>query len=50
MVAEYEAWQPRTFLQTWGFASMGFAVAGALGAKLAAPISPSCLCVEMARS
>ncbi len=40
MVAEYEAWQPRTFLQTWGFASMGFAVAGALGAKLAAPHQP----------
>lgn len=40
MVAEYEAWRPRTFLQTWGFASMGFAVAGALGAKLAAPDRP----------
>ena len=40
MVAEYEAWIPRTFLQTWGFASMGFAVAGSLGAKLAAPDKP----------
>jgi acetolactate synthase I/II/III large subunit len=40
MVAEYQAWKPRTFLQTWGFASMGFAVAGALGAKLAAPDQP----------
>jgi acetolactate synthase-1/2/3 large subunit len=40
MVAEFEAWKTRTFLQTWGFASMGFAVAGALGAKLAAPHQP----------
>ena len=40
LVAEYEAWKTRTFLQTWGFASMGFAVAGALGAKLAAPDKP----------
>ncbi|HET7439964.1 MAG TPA: thiamine pyrophosphate-binding protein [Terriglobales bacterium] len=40
LVAEYEAWKPRTFLQTWGFASMGFAVAGSIGAKLAAPDQP----------
>ena len=40
LVAEFEAWKPRTFLQTWGFASMGFAVAGSLGAKLAAPEQP----------
>jgi acetolactate synthase-1/2/3 large subunit len=40
LVAEYEAWKTRTFLQTWGFASMGFAVAGSLGAKLAAPEQP----------
>lgn len=40
LVAEYEAWKTRTFLQTWGFASMGFAVAGSLGAKLAAPDKP----------
>lgn len=40
LVAEYEAWKTRTFLQTWGFASMGFAVAGSLGAKLAAPDQP----------
>jgi acetolactate synthase-1/2/3 large subunit len=40
LVAEFEAWKTRTFLQTWGFASMGFAVCGALGAKLAAPDKP----------
>jgi acetolactate synthase-1/2/3 large subunit len=40
LVSEFEAWKTRTFLQTWGFASMGFAVAGALGAKLAAPDRP----------
>jgi len=40
LVAEFEAWKTRTFLQTWGFASMGFAVAGSLGAKLAAPEQP----------
>ena len=40
MVAEYEAWAPRTLVQTWGYASMGFGVAGPLGAKLAAPHRP----------
>jgi acetolactate synthase-1/2/3 large subunit len=40
MIAEYEAYKPRTFLQTWGFASMGFGIGGALGAKLAAPEKP----------
>lgn len=28
---------PRTLLQSWGFASMGFGVGGVLGARLAAP-------------
>jgi acetolactate synthase I/II/III large subunit len=40
LVAEFEALKPRTFLQTWGFASMGFAVSGSIGAKLAAPARP----------
>ncbi|NKQ57903.1 thiamine pyrophosphate-binding protein [Amycolatopsis sp. K13G38] len=32
---------PRTVLQSWGFASMGFGVGGVLGAHLAAPDRPS---------
>ena len=32
---------PRSFLQSWGFGSMGFAVCGVVGAKLAAPERPA---------
>ena len=32
---------PRSFLQSWGFGSMCFAVCGVLGAKLAAPDRPA---------
>lgn len=37
LVQEWPAYKPRTLLQSWGFASMGFGVCGVLGAKLAAP-------------
>lgn len=40
IVQEWPAFAPRTLLQSWGFASMGFGVGGALGAKLAAPDRP----------
>ena len=40
LVSDWAARKPRTFLQTWGFASMGFGVAAGLGAKLAAPDRP----------
>ena len=33
----YDVYQPAGFLQSWGFASMGFGICGVLGAKLAAP-------------
>ena len=36
----WPAFRPRTLLQSWGFAAMGFGVCGALGAKLAAPDRP----------
>ena len=40
LVQDWQAYGPRTVLQSWGFASMGFGVCGVLGAKLAAPERP----------
>ncbi|WP_167133191.1 thiamine pyrophosphate-binding protein [Paramicrobacterium chengjingii] len=37
LVQEWETRQPRTFHQSWGFASMGFGVGGVIGSALAAP-------------
>lgn len=37
LISELETRSPRSFLHSWGFAAMGFGVAGVLGAKLAAP-------------
>jgi acetolactate synthase-1/2/3 large subunit len=37
LVQQWPAWAPQTLLQSWGFAAMGFAVGGVVGAKLAAP-------------
>ncbi len=37
MTKFWKAYHPRTQFQSWGFGSMGFAVCGVLGAKLAAP-------------
>jgi acetolactate synthase I/II/III large subunit len=41
IVQEWAATGSRTVLQSWGFASMGFGVAGVIGAHLAAPDRPA---------
>ena len=41
IVQLWKARRPRHLLQSWGFASMGFATCGILGAKLAQPESPA---------
>lgn len=41
IVQNWRTDMPRTLLQSWGFASMGFGVGGVLGAHLAAPERPS---------
>jgi acetolactate synthase-1/2/3 large subunit len=40
IVQEWQPNGPGSLLQSWGFAAMGFGVAGALGARLAAPGRP----------
>jgi acetolactate synthase I/II/III large subunit len=40
LVQRFAPGGPGTFLQSWGYAAMGFGVAGALGARLAAPDRP----------
>jgi acetolactate synthase I/II/III large subunit len=41
MVSDFRTSGTRSLLQSWGFAAMGFGVAGVLGARLAAPDRPA---------
>jgi len=41
VVQLWQSRKPRHLLQSWGFAAMGFATSGILGAKLAAPEKPA---------
>lgn len=40
LIQLFEALRPRHLIHSWGFAAMGFATSGILGAKLAAPDRP----------
>jgi acetolactate synthase-1/2/3 large subunit len=40
MIQLFDALRPRQLIHSWGFAAMGFATSGILGAKLAAPDRP----------
>nr|MDT0662254.1 thiamine pyrophosphate-binding protein [Micromonospora sp. DSM 115978] len=40
LIQRWMSSQPNTFLHSWGFGAMGFAVGGAIGARLAAPGAP----------
>lgn len=37
LVQQWQAYNPGTLIQSWGFSAMGFGVCGVVGAKLAAP-------------
>ncbi len=40
LVQQWDTYRPQSLMQSWGFASMGFATGGALAAPLAAPGRP----------